>query len=46
MALALFADFIDKFDLPAPVFYGLIAVAVVLIVVFVVMRMRKKHDDD
>ena len=45
MALALFADFLDKFELPTPVLLGLGAVVVILIVVLVVMRMKKRSDD-
>ena len=45
MAVSLFADFIDKFELPTPVLLGLVGVAVILIIVFVVMRMKKPADD-
>lgn len=44
--LAPFADFLDNFNIPDPVFYAGIAVFVVLIGVFVFLRMRKPADDE
>lgn len=46
MAIAMFADFLDKFALPDWLLYTLIGVAVLLIIVFVVMRKMKKPEDD
>ena len=46
MAIAMFADFLDKFALPDWLLYSLIGVAVLLIIVFVVMRKMKKSEDD
>ena len=45
MALAMFADFLDKFELPLWLLLSLGGVAVVLIIVLVVMRMKKRGDD-
>ena len=46
MAVALFADFLDKLAMPDWLFYTLIGVAVLLIVAFVAMRMMRKPSDD
>ena len=45
MTLALLADFLDKFELPLWLLLTLGGVAIVLIVVLVVMRMKKPVDD-